>query len=106
MEDKIKLLEEQLVGIKNRLTEKLYAQISESKELKQTIDDLNLLIATKDKAIEEYKREIATLRDAFDLLLADWIEDLEKRGVSYEVISAQRKAFDRIMYWKHGEKFE
>ncbi len=72
--------------------------MEESNELKQTIDDLN-------RIIDEYKKEIKTLREAFEFLLSDWVEELEKRGVSQEYILAQRKTFDKIMYWKHGEKF-
>ena len=105
LEDKFKILEEELDSIRKRLTKKLYDQIKETKKLQKKVDDLNSLLSKKDKEIEEYKNEINTLRDAFELLIIDWVEELEKRGKSQEEILAQRKSFEKVMYWKHGEKF-
>ncbi|NVM01006.1 MAG: hypothetical protein HWN67_01605 [Candidatus Helarchaeota archaeon] len=105
MEDKFRILEEELENIRKRLTKKLYDQIKETKKFQKKVDDLNNLLNKKDKEIKEYKSEINTLRDAFDLLISDWIEELEKRGISQEEILAQRKSFEKVMYWKHGEKY-
>ena len=62
-------------------------------------------LSKKDEEIKEYKSEITTLRDAFELLIIDWVEELEKRGISQEEILAQRKSFEKVMYWKQGEKY-
>ncbi|MFX0137006.1 MAG: hypothetical protein ACFFDN_25435 [Candidatus Hodarchaeota archaeon] len=62
-------------------------------------------MSEKDKEIKDYKSEIDTLREAFELLITDWVEELEKRGISQEEILAQRKSFDKVMYWKHDEKY-
>ena len=105
MEDKFKLLEQELEGIRKRLTKKLYDEISKTKKLQKKVDDLNQIISKKDEEIKEYKNEISTLRDAFELLIIDWVEELEKRGISQEEILAQRKSFEKVMYWKQGEKY-
>lgn len=105
MEDKFKVLEKELEEIRKRLTKKLYDQIKESKKLQKKVDELNSLLSEKDKEIKEYKSEIDTLREAFELLITDWVEELEKRGISQEEILAQRKSFEKVMYWKHGEEY-
>jgi len=71
LEDKFKLLEQELEGIRKRLTKKLYDEISKTKKLQKKVDDLNQIISKKDEEIKEYKNEISTLRDAFELLIID-----------------------------------
>ncbi len=105
MEEKFKVLEQELEKIRKSLTKKLYDEISKTKKLQKKIDDLNQDLSKKDEEIKQYKNEITTLQDAFELLIIDWVEELEKRGKSQEEILAQRKSFEKVMYWKQGEKY-
>ncbi|MHA1379776.1 MAG: hypothetical protein ACTSRG_15505 [Candidatus Helarchaeota archaeon] len=106
MQEKMEILEGELDRIKNSLTKKLYDSIKENSILKEKIKELNSIIESQDKKVEACLKEIGTLQDAFELLLSDWIEELEKRGISPEEILNQRESFNKVMYWKQGKQYE
>jgi len=106
LQEKMEILEGELDRIKNSLTKKLYDSIKENSILKEKIKELNSIIESQDKKVEACLKEIGTLQDAFELLLSDWIEELEKRGISPEEILNQRESFNKVMYWKQGKQYE
>ena len=105
MEDKLELLEGELRRIKENLTKKFINCQKEKEILEKSLTHINNVLKEMEDKIKNYEKEIETLQDAFELLLSDWIEDLEKQGKTRDEILAQRASFDRIMYWKKGEKF-
>jgi len=97
-------LEEAIKIIKKRIAKDLKEEHTEKTE-QNYYQNLEMVIALKEKEIRELKIEVSTLQEAFEYLLADWIEALEERGKSQDEILAQRKSFEKIMYWKQGKGF-
>ena len=94
-------IKQQTLKIKEQLTQQLLKRVVQTNATAKSVKQLQKQIALKDQIIEHMRFEIKTLQEAFEYLLNDWIEELEKRGISADQILKQRTIFNKVIYWKH-----